>query len=99
MSWYRLDSDCKLTLKLYIQPGAKQTTVMDLHGEALKIKLAAPPIDGKANRALTEFLAKRFNVPRKHVILKQGVLSRHKVVEIHQSADGPEVLFSPTTAK
>ncbi|BBL34262.1 hypothetical protein Nstercoris_00493 [Nitrosomonas stercoris] len=99
MSWFHLDSNCKLTLKLYIQPGAKQTEVIGLHGAALKIKLAAPPVEGKANSTLIAFLAKRFNVPRKHVILKRGSLSRHKTVEIYQPANSPEMLLSAIKIK
>ena len=94
MSWYSFDNDHNLVLKLYVQPGARQTEVVGICGEELKIKLVAPPVDGKANRALVEFLAKRFNVPRKNIVLKRGEQSRHKVVEVCRSSNGSEVLFS-----
>lgn len=94
MSWYCFDSDRNLILKLYIQPGARQNEVIDIHGEELKIKLAAPPVEGKANHTLAEFLAKCFNVPLKHVILKRGAQSRHKVVEIYQPTNDPAILLS-----
>ncbi|WP_292968242.1 DUF167 domain-containing protein [Nitrosomonas sp.] len=81
-------------MKLYIQPGARQTKVADIREGELKIKLAAPPVDGKANSALIVFLARRFNVPLKYVSLRHGTQSRHKVVEICQPSGGPEVLFS-----
>lgn len=93
MGWYRHDGADNLVLTLHIQPGAKNTAAAGLHGEALKIKLAAPPVDGKANTALLKFLAERFGVPLSRVILKQGDKSRHKVIVIVQSAHGPEVLF------
>lgn len=93
MGWYRHDGADNLVLTLHIQPGAKNTAAAGLHGEALKIKLAAPPVDGKANTALLKFLAERFCVPLSRVILKQGDKSRHKVIVIVQSAHGPEVLF------
>lgn len=93
MGWYRYDEANNLVLMLHIQPGAKNTTAAGLHGEALKIKLAAPPVEGKANVALLKFLAERFDVPLSRVILKQGDKSRHKVIMIQQSAHGPEVLF------
>ncbi|ABI60368.1 DUF167 domain-containing protein [Nitrosomonas eutropha] len=99
MGWYCLDRDHNLILKLYIQPGARQTEAIGVHGEELKIKLAAPPMDGKANRALAVFLAKRFNVPLKHITLKWGAQSRHKVVEIYQPVNGPEVLFNEIRAE
>jgi uncharacterized protein (TIGR00251 family) len=93
-TWYRSDAGGQcLTLTLHIQPGAKRTEAAGLHGDALKIRLAAPPVEGKANAALLQFLAGIFNVPLRLVTLKQGVKSRRKVVEIQQSLVGPEVLF------
>lgn len=70
-----------VTLTLHIQPGAKKTEVVGLHGDALKIRLAAPPVDGKANAALIEFLAARLGVARSALCLKSGLTSRRKVVE------------------
>jgi len=99
MSWFHLDNNCRLTLKLYVQPGARQSEVIGLHGDALKIKLAAPPVEGKANHALAEFLAKCFNVPLKHVILKRGAQSRHKTVEICQPVNSPDVLLGEMKIK
>lgn len=93
MVWYRRDRDNNLVLTLHIQTGAKRTEAVGLHGEALKVKLAASPIEGKANAALLRFLAKCFAVPLSQVALKQGAKSRHKVVEIRQSACDPGVLF------
>lgn len=93
-TWYRSDDGGqRLTLTLHIQPGAKRTEAVGLHGDALKIRLAAPPVEGKANTALLQFLAGTFGVPLRQVTLKQGVKSRRKVVEIQQSPVGPEVLF------
>ena len=93
MVWYRRDGDDNLVLTLHIQTGAKRTEAIGLHGEALKIKLAAAPIEGKANATLLKFIAKRFDVPLSQVVLKQGAKSRHKVIEVRQSACGPDVLF------
>lgn len=94
MSWYRCDDDHNLILTLYIQPGAKRTELAGLHGDALKIKLAAPPVEGRANRVLLKFLAERFQVPLCHVSIKQGEHSRHKVIEIYRPALPPQVLFA-----
>lgn len=94
MSWYRYDDANNLILNLHIQTGAKNTEVAGLHGNALKIKLAAAPIEGKANAILVRFLAKRFDVPTCQVILKQGDKSRHKVILIQKSGYGPDVLFN-----
>jgi len=84
----------KKNTRFYVQPDAGQTEAIGVHGEELKIKLAAPPVDGKANRALAKFSAKRFNVPLVRITLKRGAQSRHKVVEIYQSVNDPEVLFN-----
>ena len=77
MSWYRSDRDNNLVITLHIQTGAKRTEAVGLHGDALKIKLAASPIEGNANAALLKFLAKRYNVPLSRVSLKQGAKSRY----------------------
>jgi uncharacterized protein (TIGR00251 family) len=67
-----------------------------LHGDALKIRLTAAPVEGVANAALVAFLAEVFGVPQRQVILKQGNKSRRKVTEIIQAVRGPEVLFRQT---
>jgi uncharacterized protein (TIGR00251 family) len=90
--WYRRNGDI-LTLTLHVQPGAKRTDVAGLHGEALKIRLAAPPIEGRANEALLKFIAESFGVPLRQVELKQGGQSRHKVVAITGSKVEPESLL------
>ena len=53
-----------------------------MHGEALKIRLAAPPVDGKANAALLRYLADAFGVPQRAVTLVRGETSRQKTVRI-----------------
>ena len=90
--WYRRNGEV-LTLTLHVQPGAKRTDVAGLHGEALKIRLAAPPIEGRANEALLKFIAEAFGVPLRQVELKQGGQSRHKVVAISGSKVEPESLL------
>ena len=72
----------RTTLTLHIQPGAKKTEVAGLHGDALKIRLAAPPVDGKANAALIEFIADRLGLAKSTISLKSGQTSRRKVLEI-----------------
>ena len=92
MSWYRYDGANNLVLTLYIQTGAKITEAAGLFGGALKIRLAAAPVEGKANSALIKFLAAQFDVPVGQVRLKQGGKSRHKVIVIHRSMHNPGVL-------
>jgi uncharacterized protein (TIGR00251 family) len=79
--WRRIDGDA-LVLSLHVQPGAAHTVVAGLHGAALKIRLAAPPVDGRANDALQRFLADAFDVPLRAVTLLRGASSRQKLVRI-----------------
>ena len=79
--WLR-ESGGRTTLTLHIQPGAKKTEVAGLHGDALKIRLAAPPVDGKANAALIDFVAERLGLAKSAASLKSGQTSRRKVLEI-----------------
>ena len=81
MDWLR-EGDGRATLTLHIQPGAKKTEVAGLYGDALKIRLAAPPVDGKANDALIEFVAERLGLAKSAVSLKSGQTSRRKVLSV-----------------
>jgi hypothetical protein len=90
--WFVANGDC-ITLSLHVQPGAKKSSLAGLHGDALKIRLAAPPIEGRANEALLKFIAALFRVPVRNVYLKQGEQSRHKRVEVHGSAIDPLALL------
>ena len=79
--WLRADRDGTV-LSLHIQPGAKKTEVAGPHGDALKIRLAAPPVDGKANAALLEFIAAKVGCGRTAVELVSGQASRAKRLRI-----------------
>ncbi|MDR0480702.1 MAG: DUF167 domain-containing protein [Gallionellaceae bacterium] len=91
MMWYRATPD-GWTLTLHIQPGAKRSELAGLHGDAMKIRLAAPPVECRANQALLRFLAGLFDVPLRNVELLQGAQSRRKTVCITGSAIAPENL-------
>jgi uncharacterized protein (TIGR00251 family) len=80
--WYLRRED-QLVLQLRIQPGARRTEVAGLHAGRLKLRIAAPPVDGKANQCLLDFLAEAFGVPRSQVALLGGETSRDKKVTIH----------------
>lgn len=69
-------------LTLHIQPGAKKTELAGLYGDALKIRLAAPPVDGKANDSLLKFLATQLGVAKSQVSLISGASSRSKRVRV-----------------
>lgn len=81
-AWLRREAAGCLTLSLHIQPGAKKTEIAGLHGDTLKIRLAAPPVDGKANECLVAFLAKELEVPQAQVELASGATSRRKRLRI-----------------
>lgn len=69
-------------IRVHIQPRASKTEIVGVHGEALKIRIAAPPVDGQANAELFRFLAGRFSVPQHSVKVISGWNSRHKRVLI-----------------
>jgi len=71
-----------LVLDLHIQPGARRTEVAGMHGGRLKIRLAAPPVEGKANEALIAFLSEQLHVPRRNVTIASGAGSRQKRVVV-----------------
>ena len=70
------------TLKLRIVPNAKRNENVGEYGEAVKVKVAAPAVEGKANAALLEFIAEELGVHTRTVLLVTGEKSRDKVVEI-----------------
>jgi len=79
--WLR-ESGAALTLCVHVQPAAKRSEVVGLHGDALKVRLAAPAIDGRANAALLDFFAQRLGLARSLVELKSGHKSRRKVLTL-----------------
>ncbi len=69
-------------LDLHVQPGARATGFAGQHGERIKLKLAAPAVDGKANDALIAFLAAHYKVAKRDVRIVAGLRSRRKRVVI-----------------
>jgi len=65
-------------LTIHVQPGAKRTEYAGLHGDALKVRVAAPPAEGAANEALCVFLAAVFGIPKQRVRVEAGMGSRRK---------------------
>ena len=80
-SWISLHNG-RLLLTLHIQPGASRTALAGLHGEALKIRLAAPPVDGKANAELIALIADHFGCRKQDVAIKTGASARIKRVTL-----------------
>ena len=72
-----------VTIKVKVQPRASKNQICGVMQGALKIKLSAPPVDGEANKALQEFLAKLFKVAKSQVEIVSGLTGRSKTVRIN----------------
>ncbi len=70
------------TLRFHVVPNAKQNKVMGQHGQAIKIKLRAPTLEGKANATLRSFLAEELKIPERSIALERGQKSREKLIRI-----------------
>lgn len=81
--WYRWQDDV-LILQVHVQPRASRDEIVGPHGDALKIRITAPPVEGRANRQLTALLARTFGVPRGAVELAGGESGRRKRFRIRQ---------------
>ena len=92
-AWCRENGDDVL-LMLHVQPGARSTEVAGVHGDGslarLKIRLAAPAVDGKANALLLRFLASAFGVSLRAVVLVRGESSRQKTVRVTRPTLRPD---------
>ena len=88
MSACRWDGN-DLVLELWVQPGARSSGFAGRHGDALKLRVAAPPVDGRANRAVLDYLATLFAVPPSRVLLEQGAAGRGKRVRVIAPARRP----------
>jgi uncharacterized protein (TIGR00251 family) len=84
--WYRFSGE-RLLLSLSVMPGGRRTVVVGRYGETLKIRIAAPAEDDKANTALIEFLSRSFHLPPSQIRIRTGRHTRRKVVEL--DAPGP----------
>lgn len=76
------ESGSAVTFAVKVHPRAKKNAITGELGDALKISLTAPPIDGKANEACIEFFAKLLKVPRSSVTIASGHTSRSKVIRV-----------------
>jgi hypothetical protein len=91
MAWFRWDGG-DLVLDCHLQPKASKDEFAGLHGERLKIRLTAPPVEGKANAHLLAFLGKAFGVAKSQVVLESGELNRQKRVRIRAPQQLPAEL-------
>lgn len=84
------EKDGWVTFKCRVQPGASRNAVSGLYGDAVKITLNAPPVDGKANGELMKFLSKTLDIPKSSVIILSGETNRSKLLKCRISK--PEFL-------
>lgn len=92
LGWARRVPDGWL-LAVQTQPGAKRTEVAGLHGDALKLRVAAAPLKGRANDELAAFVAEALGVPRKSVTVVKGGASRRKTVLVEAPQADPRRLL------
>ncbi len=76
------DTTVGVTFAVRVHPRAKKNAITGQVGDALKLSLTAPPVDGKANEACIDFFAKLLNVPRSSVTIAAGQSSRNKVIRV-----------------
>ena len=81
-----------LLVDVRVQPRAARTEFAGLMGERLRIRLHAPPVDGRANAALVEFVAEACDLPRSRVTLEKGLAGRDKRLRLHGVAAIPAAL-------
>ena len=86
-----------LLLDCFLQPRASRNEIIGEHDGALRIRVTAPPVDGKANQALLKFLADEFAVPLRQVRIESGRASRRKRVRIQRPARVPARLAARLT--
>ncbi len=76
-----------LVIKVFVQPRSSRNSIVGPHGDALKIKLTAPPVAGEANRLCIKFLAKSLGLPKTALEILSGHTSRTKQVLVHTNSD------------
>lgn len=88
-----------LVLKIVVQPKAGKDEIVGPQGDELKIRIKAPPVDGKANDGLVKFLSKTFKVPKSNIHLISGEASRHKRLSIQAPKRLPDGITLTPCAK
>jgi uncharacterized protein (TIGR00251 family) len=89
--WFRWDGP-DLLLRVQVQPRARRDELIGVCGEAVKVRLTAPPVEGKANDGLRSFLAGQFGIPKSRVVLERGQTSRNKLIRLRSPKRLPSAL-------
>lgn len=79
----KLQNKNELTLKIKVEPRSSRAGIIGQYGDALKVKLTSPPVEGKANKELIEILAKEFSIARKDIEIISGQSSKNKIVKLY----------------
>jgi uncharacterized protein (TIGR00251 family) len=82
----------ELVLDVHVQPRASKDELVGYHGDRLKIRIKAPPVDGKANQYLIGFLAEVFKVSKRDILLMSGESSREKRFKILSPQAIPDII-------
>jgi uncharacterized protein len=82
MPFLTIKGDGSLLLCIYVQPRASRTGLCGIHGDSLKVAIAAPPVDGKANREIITYLSTLLKIPKKEITIISGAQSRKKKCRI-----------------
>jgi uncharacterized protein (TIGR00251 family) len=91
MSFYHWEGE-DLILFVHVQPRASQTCIVGVHGDKLKVKITAAPVDGKANAQVLKLFSKIFGVAKSQIILQIGKTSRDKCFCIQSPKRLPEII-------
>ena len=91
---YRWSGD-DLILSIAVQPRASGNALVGIHGAFIKVRLTAPPVEGKANQLLIKQLAKWFGVPTAHIEIVQGETAKRKIVRIQYPQKLPHFIKKP----
>lgn len=83
-------------IQIHAQPGAKKCEIAGLHGDALKVRIAAAPVDGRANDALIAYLAGQLGVSKSLLRLERGSTGRRKTVRVASQHADPRALLNPS---
>lgn len=90
-------NDQGLLLDVKLTPNAKVNEICDIRESVVYIKLNAQPVDGKANKALIDYLAKQFKTPKKDVLILKGLTSKNKRIQINNPRQYPDILKAYST--
>jgi uncharacterized protein (TIGR00251 family) len=91
MTFYHWEEE-NLVLSVLIQPRSSRAGIVGIHGDRLKVKVTAPPVDGKANADVCKLFSKVFGVAKSQIIIRSGYTSRNKCICIQSPKKCPEFI-------